>query len=47
MSKKQMSPRPKANPRVLLRVILFAIYVLATPVGVPKPGFEQLIGGLL
>ena len=33
--------------RVLLRVILFAIYVLATPVGVPKPGFEQLIGGLL
>lgn len=33
--------------RLLLRVILFAVYVLATPAGVPKPGFEQLIGGLL
>lgn len=33
--------------RMILRVILFGIYVLATPAGVPKPGFEQLIGGLL
>jgi len=36
-----------AGSKILLRVILFMIYVLATPAGVPKPGFEELIGGLL
>ena len=36
-----------AGSKILLRVILFMIYVLATPTGVPKPGFEELIGGLL
>lgn len=33
--------------RVVLRTVLFILYVLVTPAGVPKPGFGQLIGGLL
>lgn len=33
--------------RVVLRTVFFIIYVLVTPTGVPKPGFDQLIGGLL
>lgn len=35
------------SERVVLRTVLFILYVLVTPAGVPKPGFGQLIGGLL
>lgn len=31
----------------LLTVIFFVFYVLATPQGLPKPGFDQLIRGLV
>ena len=33
--------------RVILTVLYFLIFLLATPKGIPMPGFYQLIGGLL